>query len=643
MKHSQHVSDAARIAWATLVFLSLAAGAAGESPETFAPEAATRPATSQPADGIVQTMRGDTYTISFAQDTDIQKALRMMATYGRRNIVTTKEVTGTVTADLYAVTFREALEAILRFGGYVYQEKGNFIYVMTPKQMEEIAKADQKLAVRTFRLAYVTATDAKTLITPALSSDGSIAITPLSVGGIGASKTEAGGNTHANEDLLVVKDYEANLNRIEEIVRELDVKPEQVLIEATILRATLTENNALGIDFNALAGLDFTKIGGSSNLQSMTTGNLTKMPEDPGLAGASTNFTGAVDKGGLSFGFISNSTALFIRALEGVTDVTVLANPKLLVINKQRGEVMVGNRDGYLTTTLTDTTATQTVQFLETGTRLLVRPFIGKNGNVRLEIHPEDSTGNVSQVGSNVLPKETTTEVTSNVLVQDGRTIVIGGLFREYTSNGRNQVPVVGNVPYLGALFRSTVDKTVREEVIILITPRIIRADNDQAVSDQLKDDVERFRVGQRQGLRWWGRERLAQAHIRQAKRDLAEGKRGCALWNIDMALSMEPRMEEAIRLKERLTERAYWADEAQFSSARYMLERMMMTELGAPVERVITPQKPRDNDRLSPDVRKAFGMQSRIEDPLIGSGRPDDQEADVKTPPKQADQDNKD
>lgn len=626
MMHTRTVGDMARIVWATLAFVALAATAAGDGADPSGSggvEPATHPATSGPAEPVVRMTRPGTFDISFAQDTDIQKALRLMATYGRKNIVTTKEVTGTITADLYGVTFKEALEAVLRFGGYVYQEKGSFIYVMTPKQLEEITKSDQKLSVRAFRLSYVTALDAKTLVTPALSTEGTVAITPPAAVGIATSATDAGGNSHANDDVLVVKDYEENLTKVEGILRDVDIKPEQVLIEATILRASLGENNELGIDFDCLGGVDFNKISSTSTgFTNLTPGAVTKMPSDT-VSAVNTNFAGAVDTGGLSVGIVSNDRAMFIRALEGITDVTLLANPKLLVVNKQRGEVMVGEKDGYLTTTLTETTATQTVQFLDSGTNLVVRPFIGKEGFIRLEIHPEQSTGSVGLVGTSVLPKQTTTEVTSNVMVRDGHTIVIGGLFRESTSSSRNQIPVVGNIPYLGTLFRNTIDATVRDEMIILITPRIIRYETDDAVGDQLKDDVERFRVGQRKGLRWWGRERLAQIHIRQAKQDLVDCKRDCALWNIDMALSLEPRMEEAIRLKERLTEKAYWADEAQYSAAKYIVERLVMTELGKPVERVIPPNKPRTAEGLPKDVRNAFDAQPRIEDPLPGDACP--------------------
>ena len=438
-------------------------------------------------------------------------------------------------------------------------------------------------------------------------------------------------------------DYEENLNRVKEILDALDVRPQQVLIEATILRATLDEDNALGVDFNALSGIDFQQLDSTSRgLQSVTTGDISgrTLPNNTFGSTVRTDFNSAISSGGLSIGFMTNEVALFIRALEAVTDVTVLANPKLLVVNKQRGQVMIGNRDGYLTTTVTETVATQSVQFLETGTQLVVRPFIAKDGYVRLELHPEDSSGGVGSTG---LPSETTTEVTSNVLVRDGHTIIIGGLFRERTSNSRSQIPLLGDIPYLGTIFRRTIDDTVREEVIILVTPRIIKHGPDESVSEKLKDDIERFRIGQRRGLQWWGRSRMAQGHLRKAKEDLRRGRRGSALWHVDTALSLAPRMEEAIRLKERLSEKAYWSDQSQFSAVKYVIQRMIMNEMGKPVERIIPPGKPRRARDVDSDVRKAFGIGSRPEDPLPGVRRPkpdapSGKGAQVKTRPEAAD-----
>jgi len=600
--------------WAAVAAVCVACVGIGAQEATPEVERATGTAEGQEA---VKVTQPGTFEIH-VQGADLRGVLQLLSTQGKKNIVATKEVSGTVTADLYGVTFQQALEAILRSSGFVYEVQGSFVYIYTPGQLEDRRKAARVVATRTFHLAYVTATDIKALIEPAMSSDGTVAMTPAAVIGIATSETDAGGNNLATEDVLVIRDYEENLDAIGEIIRKIDVKPQQVLIEATVLRATLNEENHLGVEFNTLAGINFEALNSSSNgLTDMTTGTVTGDVLNNRMATWRTDLNAGVPAGGFSFGLVSNSISFFVRALETVTDVTVLANPKLLVLNKQRGEVLVGQRDGYITTTFTETTATQSVEFLETGTRLVVRPFVGRDGYVRLEIHPEDSNGSVEAVGQFALPRETTTEVTSNVMVRDGHTIVIGGLFRERTQNGRAQVPLVGNIPYVGALFRRTSDVAFREEVIVLITPRIIKQAADEIVSEQIKDDVERFRIGQRKGLRWWGRTRLAQTYMRWAKQAFTRGELSKALWNLDMALSMSPRMEEAIHLRERLTNKAYWADESRDSVAAYVIQRMVMQDMGKPVEDIVYPYKPLHATDVDPQVRDDLGIGERPERPI--------------------------
>ncbi|MCD6365134.1 MAG: secretin and TonB N-terminal domain-containing protein [Planctomycetes bacterium] len=551
------------------------------------------------------------------REVDIRRALEMINVAARKNIVTTKEVTGQVTADLYRVTFREALDAILRANGYSYVEQGNFIFVMTAEQKKARVMAERRMVTRMFRLSYMRATDVKALISPLLSEDGKAEMTPVAEMGIPTDNAGAGGNAYASCDVLIVSDYEDNLRRIEKIIRELDVKPDQVQIEATLLRATLSEDNALGVDFNALAGLDFNTLSSTTNgLQSVSTGSVPVAWSNDAFS-MKTDFNTAIPTGGLTFGFLSDNVGIFIRALESITDVTVMANPKLLVLNKQRGEVFVGREDGYLTTTFTENIASQSVEMLKTGTRLIVRPYIARDDYVRLEIHPEDSSGSVSTIGASALPSKITTEATSVVMVRDGLTIVIGGLFREETTTTRSQTPLIGNVPYLGALFRSTADATRREEVIMLITPRIVNQEADEIVSEQLKDQVERFRLGHRKNLRWWGRGRLAQASMRKARKAMAEANPRLALWYVDMALSMQPTMEEAIRLKERLTKKACWEDEPQYSAAKYMIQKMIMNELGKPVTLVIPWRKPRDGKDVDEQAAKALGIGPLHELPL--------------------------
>ncbi|MFW6133275.1 MAG: secretin and TonB N-terminal domain-containing protein [Planctomycetota bacterium] len=586
----------------------------------------TQPAPVENGEKLVSTTRPGVVEELHMRDTDIRRALEMFSRQQRVNIVATQDVKGNVAAvDLYEVTFEEALQAVLRAAGYTYYRENGTIYVCTPKELAERIQATRELAVRTFRLYYATASDARTLVEPALSDDGQVVITPAANVGIAESSVDAGGNSYACEDVLVVRDYPEKIEQIAEIIADLDARPQQVLVEATILRATLSEDNALGVDFNALAGVDFETLNSTSDgLQSVTTGQLDSAGLNRNRATFRTDFNSAIDPGGMTIGFVSNNIGFFVRALESVTDTTVLANPKLLIINKQRGEVLVGSRDGYITTTVTETTATQSVEFLETGTRLVVRPYIGRDGYIRMELHPEDSSGSVQQIGQSVLPSETTTEVTSNVLVRDGHTIVIGGLFRERQDRGRTQVPLVGNVPHLGTLFRTTSDSIQREEVIILITPHIVEHATDEAVSEQIGDDMKRFRLGVRKGMHWWGRGRLAQSAMRKAREKLAGGQRASAMWYLDTALSLQPRMIEGIRMKERLTRQAYWAEQSQYSSVRSVIQRMIMEDLGVPPSRVIGRRKPLDpEDKLSRKVREALGIAAGHQDPIPEAYRP--------------------
>ncbi len=598
----------------------------------------TMPATSASGDGgDVKMVQPGSFEIH-VRDTDLRVVLQLLSSQGRRNIVATKDVTGKFSADLYGVTFKEALDAVMRSTGFVYEERGNFVYVYTPEQLEKIRKAERKMAVANFRLTYMTAADAKTLLAPALSAEGSMAITPAASTGIDASKSSTGGNGYASEDMLVIRDYEENVKTIGEMIREMDVKPEQVLIEVTVLKAKLTEENALGIDFNVLAGIDFESVG--------TPPDVTLESENRSASFRTDFNSNLPPTGGLSFGFVSNNVAMFLRALETVTPTTVLANPKLLVVNKQRGEVLVGRHEGYLTQTVTETVATYTVAFLDTGMRLVVRPFIGKNGYVRMEIHPEDSIGSTKTVANNVIPSSDTTEVTSNVMVRDGHTIVIGGLFREQTQASRSQIPLLGNIPVAGTLFRDTDDVTTREEVIMLITPRIIKQE-DEATAEQVKDDVERFRIGARKSVQWWARDRLSVAYMQAARKNVTAGQIDKAQWDVDMALSLSPQMPEAIQLKERLTNKAFWSDETRVSDAKNMVERMVAEELGLPFEPIVTPEKPLDVSTIDESLRKALGIEPRPLKPLVIEGeavevvteKAEAPASEVKAEPKAADE----
>jgi type IV pilus assembly protein PilQ len=493
-------------------------------------------------------------------DAGLLEVLRMLSLKSQRNIIASKSVDGRVTANLYNVTIREALDAILQSNGYVYREKGNFIFVYSAKELADQEKASRVMSTEVFHLYYTPAANAASMIKPVLSTESQVAVTTAAQSGIDLSGTgDTGGNSHATEDMLVVTDYTENLEKARKIIKEVDRRPQEILVEATILAATLSDNNSMGVDFSVMGGVKFNQFL-STPTQTITNaaaGNLQSSTNGPGVGQygvGQTSFTNQLPAGGLRVGLLTNNISLFVQALESVTNTTVLANPKVLSLDKQKGYVHVGRSDGYQTTTVSQTTSTQTVQFLDSGTTLAFRPYIGDDGYVRMEIHPEDSSGGLTSAN---LPYKTTTEVTANLMVKDGHTIVIGGLFRDTSSASRGQVPFLGNIPLLGVLFRQQQDQSQRQEIIILLTPHIIKDDSAYAkISETDMKRVEELRVGVRKGMMIFGRERLAECAYENAVAEESKPNpdMNLVLWHLNIATDLNPTFLEAIEMKEKIS-----------------------------------------------------------------------------------------
>ena len=477
---------------------------------------------------------------------DIVDFLKFLGVACNKNIVPSSNVRGQVSVNLFNVSAKEVMSVVLTSNGFAYEEQGAFIFVYTQKEFEEKLAAARKTDSRAFHLNYITAKDAETLIKPLLSEAGQITTTPA------AQKSQGGqsgsGETWAGNNYLVLVDYPEYIDAVEKLLDEIDRQPPQVLVEATILAAELNDNNALGIDFNVLAGVDFKATGGAFHPDSAANVNLSGTE-----TGASTSFTSNVGAGGLSIGIVKGNIGMFISALESITDVVTLGNPKVLTLNRQEGKVIVGNKDGYITTEASATTTTQKVEFLETGTRLTFRPFVMEDGYIRMELNTKDSDGGVKVDAGFTLPSEQTSEVTTNVLVRDGCSIVIGGLFREKTDINRSQVPLVGNIPLIGNLFRSTNDDLTKEEVIFIITPHVVKESVDYAAADEVLGTIDTIMIGAREGMQWHGRERLAGAHYNRARELQANGKLKAALWDANLAVHISPRFLDALDLRNEL------------------------------------------------------------------------------------------
>ncbi len=530
------------------------------------------------------------------QDTDLAQVLEMLSIQGRKNIITSKNVSATVSANLYDVTFYEALEAILSVNGYGYIEEGNFIYIYTQEELAEVEKNSRRTESRIYALEYLSAADATEFIAPLLSEAGKASARGDVQQGFQPDVSDGGADSYAYEAKLVVNDYQENMEAIANLLDELDTPPQQVLIEATILQTTLDESNAWGVDFSAITDMDFTDLTNPlAPVTNLLNGNdATDGFQPPANVGGGLQSTVGNTKGpaGFKVGYINDEFSVFLRLLDEVTDVTVLARPKIMALNRQRAEVLVGARVGYLSTTSTQTTTTQTVQFLDTGIHLIFRPFLSKNGMIRLELSPSVSEASLRTVtdaqGLQVtIPDELTNELTTNVRIHDGQTLVLGGLFRESTRLTQRQVPWVGDIPLIGAAFTGQDDVIDRDEIIFLITPSIVHDDVLAAAGDEAMSFIDGIRVGARTGLLPWGREKVASNYNQRAMTAFHAGDLNRALHWTNTSLRLNPNQPQMAKLRADLTGKKQRAFDAS------IMERAFRSQLGPlPKEKALLPRQ---------------------------------------------------
>ena len=525
------------------------------------------------------------------QDTDLAQVLQMLSLQSRKNIITSKRVSARVTANLYDVTFKEALDAILHVNGYGYIEQGNFIYVYTLEEIAELEKAARKTESRRFALEYLAAADAAEFVKPLLSDKGKLSFLGEVEKGFRPDDTSAGEDSWAYAAMLVVNDFPENVESITKLLGELDTQPQQVVVEATVVSTVVNEDNAFGVDFSVIANSDFTDffnplaavndlIRGNNTAGARPTSPDQGFVPDNNRADAVTSTVGnTAGPGGLKVGVIQGDVAVFLRVLDEVTDSTVLARPRVMALNRQRAQVLVGDRIAYLSTTQTETSTTQAVQFLDTGIRLVFRPFISSDGSIRMELYPSvsearlrSSTG-VRGTGQEI-PDERTSEITTNVRMRDGQTLVLGGLFQEDTTISRSQVPWLGDIPIVGAAFSGQTDKITRREIMFLITPTIVHDQLVDAWSKQAEEFVDAVRVGARAGLLPFSRELMTGNQNHDAYAAFQAGDHETAMFHINNSLRINPNQPEIQKLRNQIS------SQSTELPTRSLMDQILETEL---------------------------------------------------------------
>jgi len=480
-------------------------------------------------------------------DAELTQVLDMLGQLAGVNILPSADVRGRVSLNLQDVTVDRALEAILKSRGFVYERENDFIYVKTATEVAQLKLLNRKLITKVYQPNYISANELSKLLTPILTKTvGQISMTSPAQVGIAKTPENAGGDGLAQRDALLIQDYPEVLEEVDRIIIEMDVPPLQVIIEAKILNVTLSDSMEFGVNFALLNG-NQKQLATSGN--GATLGGSTGFPNAPTLVPPVGDFV--ANTAGLKYGFITGDVTGFIKALENIADTSLVAAPQIRVLNKQKAEMIIGNRLSYKTLAFNGTQTVENVQFLDSGTKLLFRPFISPDGLVRLEVHPERSSATINKETG--LPNQETTEVTTNIMVRDGTTVVIGGLISEETTESVDRVPLLGAIPLFGAAFRNKTERTQRNELIVLITPRIITEPEAAIEGECLKAETENRAANFRDNLAPINRQNLTRGHYERAEDYYKQGNLLKARQQVDAALHQNKADLDSLRLKDRI------------------------------------------------------------------------------------------
>lgn len=415
------------------------------------------------------------------KDADIHNVLRLLADVGRLNIITADNVSGRVTIRMKNVPWDQALEVVLQTKNLGMVRQGNMIRVAPLADLEKeremaIARRRQELELtpletRLIPVSYAQASGVQPRARELLSPRGSLAV-------------------DERTNVLIARDVAGNLNQLEELVRALDTQTPQVLVEARIVEATSRYLRDIGIQWGGDAsfssatgnptGLAFPSsvglVGGAADNQAPTGGlsPTTQRVANPNFA---VNLPAAVGTGsggalGLTLGSINNTVNLGIRlsAAEASGMVRIVSSPRVLTMDNHEAKIAQGTLIPFSQISAMGVQTT----FQEAKLQLVVKPHVTADGSVAMHVKVNRDEPDFNQTSARGEPTILKREAETNLLVMDGHTAVIGGIFTRNTGRNLDQVPFFGDIPLLGVLFQRRRASDSRNELVIFLTPRIV-------------------------------------------------------------------------------------------------------------------------------------------------------------------------
>ncbi|WP_413785367.1 type IV pilus secretin PilQ [Acinetobacter variabilis] len=432
------------------------------------------------------------------QDIEVRRVLQLLADFTDINMVAADSVQGNITLRLKEVPWDQALDIVLKTKNLDKRRNGNVIWIAPVAELikaeEEEAKAlaqSVKLApIQTeyMQLSYAKAADIEKLITQNKSASGSGSSNSTSNGDDRESLLSSRGSISidARTNTIIVNDTQPFIDKIRNMVDLLDVQVKQVMVEARIVRATTDFTKEMGVKWGILSqGItnnNHLLVGGSDT----TLWDLREPEFDSERGGWSYEIQrpdnlnvdlGVTSQGAsrIAFGLISLSDFMLdleLSALQADGYGEVISTPKVLTADKQKATVASGSQIPYQSAEGGGANAVSTTSFIDATLSLDVTPSITPDGKVQMELNiTSDSPGNPTPTGQLTINKN---QINTNVLVDNGETVVLGGIFEQETRNAQTKVPFLGDLPYLGRLFRKDVKADNKRELLIFVTPRIV-------------------------------------------------------------------------------------------------------------------------------------------------------------------------
>lgn len=359
------------------------------------------------------------------RNAEIGEVIDMISRQQRVNVLVPAKLTGEISLNLYDEPVEKALAAVANAGGFALERRGENYFIVAHDEVGQYASGNVT-ELRWFELNYVDGEKVKEMVESYLSRYGKVSFI-------------------ANRNLLVVEDRPDFLRRVESLLKAIDKRPRQVMIEAKILEVTLNDDENFGIDWSDL----FSGQGGTGEY---------------GTQG----FTAGPDAAGFFFNMVTPNVSVALNALRDEGRLRTLSTPKLVALENQEASVVIGDRRGYQVTTTINQVTTESIEFLESGVILRVNVQIDEDERILMSVHPEVSTGTVD---ANGIPSQTTTEVTTNLLIPSGETVFIGGLIKKSEVDRRQSVPGLNRIPVVRRLFSGMENTQITTETVVLITP----------------------------------------------------------------------------------------------------------------------------------------------------------------------------